>query len=217
MLLITSFSLLVAHQKAYAELHSENSTTKTHALVIKKPSELNFNTSEQLSLDGDNDAVLDKHDQCPNSPMGNEVDRYGCTIYTKKESNQEHTKIKPNKEKVITIPLLVNFENDKYNIDEKYFDEISRVAKYLKLNPNTSLGIEGHTSRQGDDKYNKILSQKRANAIMQLLINEFAIDSNRLSAKGFGEEKLIDLADSVEAHIINRRVEGKIFIGGDVE
>ena len=204
-LLITSFTLLTAQQQVNAEQHSENSAEEEHVSVIKKPSEVNHDTLEQLRLDGDNDAILDKHDQCPNSPEGNEVDRYGCTIYAK---------IEPKQEKVITISLLVNFENDKYNVDEKYFEEISRVAKFLKKSPNTSLIIAGHTSNQGGAKYNKKLSQKRANEIMKVLTNEFSIDSNRLSAIGYGEEQLIDLADTTEAHTINRRVEGKVSTGG---
>ena len=203
-LLITSFTLLTAQQPVNAEQHSENSTTQEHVSVIIKPSEINHDTSEQLRLDGDNDAVLDKHDQCPNSPVGNKVDRYGCTVYAK---------IEPKQEKVITISLLVNFENDKYNVDAQYYDEISRVAEFLKQYPNTSLVIEGHTSSQGGAKYNKKLSQNRATEIMKVLTNEFSIDSNRLSAIGYGEEQLIDLADTIEAHTINRRVEGKISTG----
>lgn len=191
-LLITSCTLLTTIKVANAEQLLKSSSSEEAISVV------------QMKLDGDKDTVLDKHDQCPNSPAGNDVDRYGCTKYAKSA---------PIKAEVITISLLVNFETDKYNIDEKYFSEINQVANFLKHYPNTSLVIEGHTSSQGNAKYNKRLSQQRANEIVNVLINEFNIDSNRLSAIGFGEEQLIDSADTAEAHTINRRVEGKVSTG----
>jgi OOP family OmpA-OmpF porin len=197
-LLITSVALLTTLQKTNAEQQSTDDSREGGVLTKQKLSEVNHDTLEQVKLDGDNDSVLDKHDQCPNSPVGNDVDSYGCT------------KIEPIKETVITISLLVNFENDKYNVDEKYFAEIKRVANFLKQYPKISLTIEGHTSSQGNSKYNKRLSQKRANEIVKVLINKFTIDNNRLSAAGYGEEKLIDLSNTMEAHATNRRVEGKI-------
>jgi OOP family OmpA-OmpF porin len=202
-LLISSCTLLTTLQGTHAEQQPE-SYSREEVATKKKLSEVNYDTLAQMKLDGDNDAVLDKHDQCPNSPVGNDVDRYGCTKYAK---------IEPIEETVVTIALLVNFENDKFNVDEKYFSEINRVAIFLKQYPNTSIIIEGHTSSQGNAKYNQRLSQKRANAIVKILTNEFSIDNNRLSAAGYGEEQLIDLADTIQAHTINRRVEGKVSTG----
>jgi OOP family OmpA-OmpF porin len=202
-LFITCLILLTIQQQVNAEQHAKNSPKEEVVSVIKKLSEVDHDTLEQMRLDRDKDAVLDKHDQCPNSPAGNDVDRYGCSKYAKIDQ-----------EKVITISLLVNFENDKYNVDQKYFAEISRVAKFLKQSPNTSLVIEGHTSSQGGSKYNKRLSQKRANEIMEVLTNEFSIDPSRLSAVGYGEEQLIDLTGTTEAHTTNRRVVGKISTRG---
>jgi len=203
-LLIASCTLLITRQETHAEQQPENYAREGAVAAQQKYSEVNHDTLEQMKLDGDNDAVLDKHDQCPNSPVGNDVDRYGCTKYAK---------IAPIEEIVVTIALLVNFENDKFNVDEKYFAEINRVAKFLKQYPDTSLVIEGHTSSQGGSQYNKRLSQKRANAIVKILTENFSINNNRLSAMGYGEEQLIDLADTIQAHAINRRIEGKVSTG----
>ena len=196
--------MLTTLQETRAEQSFENSSRAEVVATKQKHSEGNHDTLEQMKLDSDNDAVLDKHDQCPNSPVGNDVDRYGCTKYAK---------IEPIEEIVVTIALLVNFENDKYNVEQKYFAEINRVAKFLKQYPDKSLVIEGHTSSQGGSQYNKRLSQKRANEIVKVLTDKFAIDNNRLSAMGYGEEQLIDLADTIQAHAINRRIEGKVSAG----
>ncbi len=202
-LLITSCTFITTIKFANAEQDIQNTIEQRIISVKQKLSEVNTDTLEQRKLDGDNDSVLDKHDQCPNSPKGNKVDQYGCTDYSK---------MKPIKEEVVTISLLVNFENDQYKVQEEYFPKIKRVANFLKKYPKTSLIIEGHTSSQGSSAYNKKLSQKRANEIMRILINGFAINATRLSAIGYGEEQLLDLADVFEAHKINRRIEGKISV-----
>ncbi len=202
-LLITSCTFITTMKLANAEQGTQSTIEREITSVKQKLSEVNLNTLEQMKLDGDNDLVLDKHDQCPNSPKGNKVDQYGCTIYTKME---------PIKEGTVTISLLVNFENDQYTVQEEYFPKIERVANFLKKYPKTSLIIEGHTSSQGSSAYNKKLSQKRANEIMRILMNGYAIDGSRLSAIGYGEEQLLDLADVFEAHKINRRIEGKVLV-----
>jgi OOP family OmpA-OmpF porin len=199
-LLITSCTFITTIKFANAEQDIQNTIEQGIISVKQKLSEVNTDTIEQKKLDGDNDSVLDKHDQCPNSPKGNKVDQYGCTIYTKME---------PIKEGTVTISLLVNFENDQYIVQEEYFPKIERVANFLKKYPNTSLVIEGHTSSQGASKYNKDLSQKRADEVVKILVNKFFINSDRLSAVGYGEELLLDLTDTFNAHTVNRRIEGK--------
>lgn len=198
--LIISCTLLTVLPEANAENLPEPQNKKEIFFAKHKLLEINQDTLHQMKLDEDKDTVLDKYDQCPNSPLGNDVDKYGCTKYVTIEQNEE----------AVTISLLVNFENDKYTIDDKYFHEISLVANFLKRYKNTSLIIEGHTSSLGGAKYNKKLSQKRANEIMKMLINDFSISQERLSALGYGEEQLIDLSDTQKGHAINRRIIGRL-------
>ena len=67
--------------------------------------------------------------------------------------------------------------------------------------------IEGHTDNVGDANYNLALSEKRANAVMNYLITNFAINQNRISAVGYGETRGITENDTPENRQKNRRVE----------
>ncbi len=146
-------------------------------------------------LDSDNDGVINSKDQCPETPALNKVDENGCTVFT---------------EETARMVLLVNFDNNKSIVKPEFFTEIKRMADFLEKYPHTSLVIEGHTSSQGSAAYNKKISQQRADAIVAILVEEFNVDGGRLSAVGYGEERLLDPANTAEAHAKNRRVEAKV-------
>ena len=151
--------------------------------------------AQTVVADIDQDGILDSADQCPNTPKENKVDANGCTIFEENE---------------VSIKLLINFDNNQSVVKAENFDEISKAANFLKKYSHTSLTIEGHSSSQGSAAYNKNLSQKRADAIVKVLVDEFDIDASRLTAKGYGEERLIDTANTSTAHKINRRVEAVV-------
>ncbi len=147
--------------------------------------------------DSDKDGVLDKNDNCMNTPMADKVDHNGCTVFSDEK---------------VRMQLLVNFDNNKAEVKPEYFAEIKKMAEFLTTYPHTSLVIEGHTSKVGSAAYNKKISQKRANAIVNVLVDEFSIDASRLSAVGYGEERLLSDANDAATHAKNRRIEAKIEI-----
>ncbi|SEL55401.1 OmpA-OmpF porin, OOP family [Colwellia chukchiensis] len=151
----------------------------------------------KAELDSDNDGVIDRKDQCPNTPAANKVDSDGCTIFT--EANDE-------------MRLLVNFDNAKAIVKPEYLDNIKVAADFLKQYPHTDLTISGHTSSQGAAAYNKKLSQQRAEAIVDVLVQEFGIAPSRLTAEGKGEEELLNPANTATAHAENRRIEAKVSV-----
>ena len=165
---------------------------KETASIPVKPQTTTMTTAP---VDTDNDGVINSKDQCPETPALNKVDENGCTIFT---------------EETARMVLLVNFDNNKAIVKPEYFEEVKRMADFLAKYPHTSLVIEGHTSSQGSAAYNKKISQQRADAIVTILVEEFNVDSNRLSAVGYGEERLLDPANTAEAHAKNRRVEAKV-------
>ncbi len=112
----------------------------------------------------------------------------------------------PVKEKV-TIMLNVEFDTSKAIVKEKYYDDIKRVADFMKEYPDATAVIEGHTDSVGNDASNKALSEKRANSVRQYIIDKFGIDGSRLTAEGYGEEKPIASNDTAEGRQKNRRVE----------
>jgi OOP family OmpA-OmpF porin len=145
--------------------------------------------------DADNDGVLNENDNCANTPVTDRVDKYGCTLFTDEKSSMN---------------LLVNFDNNKAIVKAQYLPEVEKMADFLIAYPDVSLVIEGHTSKIGSNAYNKKISQQRADAIVNTLVNQFDIARSRLSAVGYGEERLLELGNSREAASINRRIEAKV-------
>jgi OOP family OmpA-OmpF porin len=62
----------------------------------------------------------------------------------------------------------------------------------------------------GTDAYNKTLSQERADAVKKYMVEKGGIDTNRITAKGFGEERPIASNDTTEGRATNRRVEAAV-------
>jgi len=112
----------------------------------------------------------------------------------------------PIKEKV-TMTLDVEFDTAKAIVKEKYYDDIKRVAGFMKEYPDATTVIEGHTDDVGNDASNKALSEKRANNVRQYIIDKFGIDGSRLTAEGYGEEKPVASNETAEGRQKNRRVE----------
>lgn len=199
---LSVFAAPLPQQTAEEMDNSVHVKNNVHLLTVKQP--------DQLVLDTDKDQITDKHDQCPNTPTSNEVNQYGCSIY--KKIIKEVAKTETVNEEIMTIKILINFDNDKFNVKAEYINEIERVAKFLEQYPQYSIIITGHTSIQGKASYNKTLSQQRANQISNVLITQFFIDKSRVLAVGYGEEKLLDESNTTEAHTMNRRVEGIVIL-----
>jgi len=151
--------------------------------------------SKTTFIDTDNDGVSDQDDRCNNTPANVKVDSLGCTLYSVKE---------------VAINLNITFENNSAKIKPAMVNDIQRLADFMKEYKETSVVIEGHSSAVGTEEYNLTLSNKRAEAVKNELINTFNIDASRLSAKGFGETQLISKGNKLADHILNRRVVAKI-------
>lgn len=106
----------------------------------------------------------------------------------------------------VTIDLTVEFDTAKYVVKEKYYDDIKRVADFMKEFPDTNVTIEGHTDNVGKEAYNQKLSENRANSVRQYLIDKFGIDGARMTAVGYGYSKPIATNDTKEGRQKNRRV-----------
>jgi outer membrane protein OmpA-like peptidoglycan-associated protein len=107
------------------------------------------------------------------------------------------------------IPALINilFEFDKYEIPKKYEAEIAKVHNLMtQIYPKCKIEIHGHTCNMGEDDYNQILSENRANAVKKALTNR-GIAADRINVIGFGESKPVASNDTEEGRKINRRIE----------
>ena len=81
----------------------------------------------------------------------------------------------------------VHFDFDKSTLKPEAQAILKRNIQLLKDNPKAKVRIAGYTSASGTDAYNQKLSERRANAVQEYLINEGVITRDRLSTIGYGE------------------------------
>ena len=134
-------------------------------------------------LDGDGDGVYDGLDKCPRTPKGASANEFGCWVCKD-----------------------VNFDFDKWDIKPESHKGLDQQVTFLKQNMNLIVEIQGHTDNVGDKNYNQALSEKRANAVKDYLI-EKGITKDRLSSKGYGMTIPFASNDTEEGRAKNRRVQ----------
>jgi len=100
----------------------------------------------------------------------------------------------------------VHFDTGKATIKPESEPLIVQMAEMLKSNPGLKVAVEGHTDNVGKSQDNQVLSQARAQAVMDALVAK-GIPADRLQAKGFGDTKPVADNRSDEGRGKNRRVE----------
>ena len=84
---------------------------------------------------------------------------------------------------------------------------LKEIGTMLKDHPDLKLTIEGHTDNVGSAQSNQALSEKRASAVRQYLVDSYQLDGARLTAKGLGASKPAAGNETSEGRQQNRRVE----------
>ena len=103
----------------------------------------------------------------------------------------------------------IYFEFDKNTLLQQSYKELLSLIELLKEYPKMKIEIQGHTDNQGSANYNLRLSEQRAKAVVDYLINH-GIEAKRLCYKGYGKESPIADNGTEEGRAINRRVAFKI-------
>ena len=151
----------------------------------------------KVVLDSDNDGVPDNLDKCPNTPAGVAVDKNGCVP------------------KKISIAIHIEFDTAKSVIKKKYHNTIKKLADFIKEYPDANVVIEGHTDNvdiHHEPERNVRLSKARANSVRQYLIDNFAINSSRITAVGYGPNRPIASNKTKKGRQKNRRSEIKAIV-----
>lgn len=117
---------------------------------------------------------------------------------------------KPPLMKPMSITLAVQFDTNSDAVKHIYLADIGKLADFMKQHSNTKVTIEGHTDDRGNDYLNKMLSQRRANSVRNILIKKFGIVSDRVNFAGFGEERPVADNKSEQGRTANRRVMAEI-------
>lgn len=106
--------------------------------------------------------------------------------------------------KFVTRGIL--FDINKATIKPESMGVLNKVAKMMNDHPDLNFRIEGHTDSDGADDYNLQLSDQRAAAVKEALVN-IGIDAARMETKGLGEGVPVSDNSSAEGKANNRRVE----------
>jgi OOP family OmpA-OmpF porin len=104
------------------------------------------------------------------------------------------------------VNLHVNFKTDSSQIKKSSYARIKEFADYMISHPDKTATIAGHTDSVGNAQYNQALSQRRAKAVYEALIN-YGVDADRLDYVGYGESDPIATNKTAAGRAANRRIE----------
>ncbi len=104
------------------------------------------------------------------------------------------------------INMLIEFDFDKAVVKKEFYPNADAVGAFMKKNNKMVITLDGWTDRIGADKYNKELSQKRADAVKSYLVSKHKIDPTRITAVGHGKSLKYD-NKTAAGRYKNRRVE----------
>jgi|UniRef100_A0A7C4AQ64 outer membrane protein OmpA-like peptidoglycan-associated protein len=103
----------------------------------------------------------------------------------------------------------ITFDEWKYDIKKENEQQLSEIGSALRdlQSKGLTFFIEGHTDNRGDKDRNQVLSENRAKAIKEYLVNKFNVDPSKIQTQGFGFSRPLLPNDSPEHMAKNRRVE----------
>lgn len=150
--------------------------------------------------DRDGDSIVDAEDACPTKPGAPDPNpkKNGCPGLVEIRRG------------LIVINRAVFFANDEAEILKNSYPVLEAVKNALQLQTQiTKLQIEGHTDDRGDAAHNTDLSKRRAQSVMQWLVDH-GIAAGRLTAEGFGPNRPVADNKTLYGRAKNRRVEFRI-------
>jgi len=107
-----------------------------------------------------------------------------------------------------SVALYINFDTGKSSISSESQTLVEELYKMVNANPSLKIMVEGHTDNVGNQGSNQTLSEQRAASVKQALVSK-GIAPERISTKGFGQDKPISDNTTEEGKAKNRRVEIK--------
>ena len=143
--------------------------------------------------DTDKDGVLDKDDACPTVP--GPASNKGCPEVTAEAMKRLND-----------FGKTILFNSGKSTFKDATIPVLKSMVGVLNEYPNSKFMVEGHTDSDGSNALNQTLSENRAAAVKNYLV-ENGIEAGRLRSTGFGETKPIATNKTAKGKAENRRVE----------
>ena len=103
----------------------------------------------------------------------------------------------------------VKFTSGKSELLQSAFFQLDSLVTVLKTNEKLKLEIAGYTDNTGDATINKNLSEKRAKAVYDYMVNK-GIEAKRMSFAGYGSDNPVASNTTPEGQQANRRIEVKV-------
>ncbi|WP_419176813.1 OmpA family protein [Desulfosediminicola sp.] len=124
---------------------------------------------------------------CPEAPEGAKVNERGCWEYS--------------------ADVLFGF--DKSTVNPDFHEGLRDIQRVFELNPGLKIAVEGYTCNVGRSEYNQLLSERRAKAVVDYLIDVVGVHPDTVTWTGFGEDRPAYSNETAEGRAKNRRVELK--------
>lgn len=205
--LFYSKNIEIPDTKDYKEIRENIGLQKIYTTEVDIDLALTTIDSTEIEIDRDIElAALAIHDTISTESEDEELELAVVEEIETKEVNDG-----------ITMTLNnIFFDTDKYELRPTSYPELQNVYKLLINYPELYVEIAGHTDDANTDKYNQILSERRALAVVQYLVDQ-GIDQERLVAVGYGESNHVADNDTEEGKQRNRRTELKLIKQSDVD
>ena len=143
--------------------------------------------------DSDGDGIFDKDDECPN--IVGVFENNGCPIVSKEDEKM-----------IVDLARAIYFVTGSAKFTDEAAIRMDQVSTILNKYKDINFTVEGHTDSTGSDKINNKLSQDRADAVMNFLV-ENGFPADKISAKGYGSANPIGDNGTSKGRQQNRRVE----------
>jgi outer membrane protein OmpA-like peptidoglycan-associated protein len=137
--------------------------------------------------------------------VGNELDKQEADL--RRDLNNDNVQITNTGDRlIVTLPQSILFATDSFTVRSDLQRDLRAVAGNLIAYPNSTIQVIGHTDNEGDATYNQGLSEDRANAVADVLLDA-GVPFERIQTIGRGESQPVATNLTPEGRAQNRRVE----------
>lgn len=137
--------------------------------------------------------------------IGNQLDRQAAEL-RQELANDGITVTNTGDRLIVSVPNDITFDTDSYTVRPALRSDLEKVASHLVRYPQSSVQVVGHTDSDGEADYNQGLSERRANAVADIL-QAGGVTYDRISSIGRGENDPIASNLTAEGKAQNRRVD----------
>jgi outer membrane protein OmpA-like peptidoglycan-associated protein len=199
--------ILELKEHTYHTFHFRMEQANKYVILIRKKGYFNKRIDANISIDGCILCIegvgITRPGVADNLSDNNTTGTLGANVALKKINVNESIKVDH-----------IYYDLGKFAIRKDAEMELDKLVSVLKENPNISIELSSHTDSRGEARSNLSLSQKRAEAAANYIISK-GISRSKVSAKGYGESKLVNNCKdgtrcSEDAHQENRRTEFKV-------